>query len=49
MNYPDYVDEDMRKLLDALNEVLVPRKKRKPVIKLHLHTPPYTRGRYTKF
>ena len=47
MNYPDYMDSDMRELMDVLGKAIVPRHKRKAVVRENLHTPYYSRGRYT--
>ena len=46
MNYPDYVDAEMRELLDALSVAVVPRKKRKACVRTNWHTPYYSHGRY---
>ena len=46
MNYPDFIDEEMRELLDMMDKVVVPRSKRKAVVRKNLHTPYYTKGRY---
>ena len=48
MNYPDYADAEMRELLDALGTAVVPRRKRKAVVRTNWHTPYYTRGRYRR-
>lgn len=47
MNYPDFIDAEMRELLDAMSKVVVPRSKRKAYVKTNLHTPYYMKGRYT--
>lgn len=46
MNYPDYVDAEMRELLDTLSKAVVPRSKRKAYVSTNWHTPYYTKGRY---
>ena len=45
MNYPNYIDAEMRELLDVMGTAVVPRKKRKAVVRTNWHTPYYTRGR----
>ena len=47
MNYPDYVDAEMRELLDALSVAIVPMSKRKACVRTNWHTPYYSRRRYT--
>lgn len=46
MNYPDFIDAEMRELLDTMGKVVVPRSKRKAVARTNLHTPYYTKGRH---
>lgn len=46
MNYPDFIDTEMRELLDTMKKVVVPRSKRKAVVRTNLHTPYYTRYRF---
>ena len=41
------MDADMRELMDVLGRAIVPRQKRKAVCRENLHTPYYSRGRYT--
>lgn len=48
MKYPDYVDAEMRKLLDTLGQAVVPRKKRGAVYVENMHTPYYSRTRYRR-
>lgn len=48
MEYPDYIDADMRELMDVLGTIIVPRHKRKTVYRDRLHTPYYSRGRYAR-
>ena len=47
MNYLDYMDADMRELVEALGRAIVPRKNCRSVYRENLHTPYYSRGRYT--
>jgi len=46
MNYPDFIDPEMRDLLDTMHKALVPRSKRKAVVRTNWHTPCYSRNRY---
>ena len=46
MNYPDYIDADMRELLDALGKAIVPN--HKAVWRENIHVPYYSRGRYKR-
>lgn len=48
MNYPDYIDAEMRELLDVMGTAVVPRSKRKAVVRTNRHVPYYTRGRYRR-
>lgn len=48
MGYPDYVDAEMRELLDVLGASVVPRSKRKACARTNWHVPYYSRNRYTK-
>ena len=48
MKYPDYVDAEMRELLDTLGKLVVPRSKRKPVEITRWSVPHYSRGRYVR-
>ena len=48
MNYPNYIDAEMRELLDALGTAVVPRRKRKPVFRTNPHAPYYSKGRYRR-
>lgn len=48
MNYPDYVDPEMRELLDVLGAAIVPRSRRKACVKTAWHTPYYSKKRYTR-
>ena len=46
--YPDFIDADMRELLDELGKAIVPAHKRKPVFRTNWHVPYYSKNRYTK-
>lgn len=46
VNYPDFIDQEMRDLLDAMGKGLVPRSKRKAVVRTNWHAPCYARNRY---
>lgn len=46
MNYPDYVDAEMRELLDTLGAAIVPRSKRKACVRTNWHVPYYSGRRY---
>ena len=46
MNYPDYVDAEMRELLDTLGAAIVPRSKRKACVRTNWHAPYYSGRRY---
>lgn len=48
MKYPNYIDAEMRSLLDTLNKCIVPAKDRKAVYRTNYHTPYYSRGRYKR-
>lgn len=48
MRYPDYIDAEMRELLDALSKCIVPRKNRRDVYRTNYHVPYYTAGRYRR-
>ena len=48
MDYPNYIDAEMRELIGALGTIVVPRKKRKAVVRTNWHTPYYTKGRYRR-
>lgn len=48
MNKPDYIDADMRELMDALGKAIVPRSRRMAVYRENLHTPYHSRNRYTR-
>ena len=49
MNYPDYIDAEMRELLDAMSKIVVPRARRKARVRTSWHTPYYMKGRYTSY
>ena len=49
MKYPDFIDKEMRELLDTLSEIYVPRSKRKACVKTNWSVPYYKKGRYTPF
>ena len=42
MNYPDYIDAEMRELLDTMGKVIVPRAKRKACVRTSWHVPYYS-------
>lgn len=46
MNYPDYVDAEMRELLDTMKKVVVPRRKRRAVVRTNWYTPCYSHSRF---
>ena len=46
VNYPDFIDPEMLDLLDAMGKALVPRSKRKAVVRTNWHAPCYSRNRY---
>lgn len=46
MKYPDFVDAEMRELLDVLDRAVVPRSKRKACVKVNWHTPCYSHSRF---
>ena len=48
MNYPDYIDPEMREILDALAPAIVPRQKRPAVVRTNRHEPYYSRSRYRR-
>lgn len=48
MNYPDYIDAEMRELLDAMGKAVVPRSKRKACVRTNWYTPCYSRSRYKR-
>ena len=45
-NYPDFIDEEMRELLDTMKKAVVPRRRRKAVVRTNWHTPYYSNKRY---
>lgn len=45
-NYPDFIDAGMRDLLDTMSKAVVPRSKRKAVVRTNWHTPCYSHSRY---
>ena len=45
-NYPDFIDAEMRELLDTMSKTVVPRSKRKAVVRTNWHTPCYSHNRY---
>lgn len=45
MNYPDFIDAEMRELLDTMKQAIVPSSKRKPVERTNYHVPYYLCGR----
>ena len=49
MKYPRYMDEDMRELMEELGKAIVPRRKRRAVVRTNWHTPYYSNKRYTNF
>lgn len=48
MNYPDYIDAEMRELLDTMSKAVVSRKNRKASVRTNWHAPYYSRGRYSR-
>ena len=48
MNYPDFIDDEMRELLDTMKQAIVPVGKRKPVERTNYHVPYYLRGRIVR-
>lgn len=48
MEYPGYIDAEMRRLIDVLDAAIVPRAKRKAVYRTNWHTPYYSRNRYKR-
>jgi hypothetical protein len=46
MNYPNFIDPEMRELLGAMSKAVVPRKKRKTVVRINWHTPCYSHSRF---
>ena len=48
MEYPKYVDPQMREILNLLGKAIVPREKRKAVVRTNYHRPYYSRGRDTR-
>lgn len=46
MDYPNFIDPEMRELLDAMSKAIVPRKNRKAVVRTNWHTPCYSHSRY---
>jgi hypothetical protein len=49
MNYPGFIDAEMRELLDTMQKAVVPRSKRKACVRTSWHTPYYMKGRYTSY
>ena len=43
---PDFIDAEMRDILDTLGKAMVPRNKRKAVVRTNWHTPCYSDTRY---
>lgn len=48
MDYPDYIDPEMRELLDAMGTAIVPRNRRNAVVRTNWHAPYYSRSRYRR-
>jgi len=48
MNYPDYVDLEMREILDALGTAIVPQSRRKARFRTDWRAPYYSRSRYRR-
>ena len=46
MKYPKFIDAEMRDLLDTMSKAMVPRSKRKAVVKTNWYTPCYSNTRY---
>ena len=47
MRYPEHMAPEMRELFDAFSKAIVPKEKRKAVVRTNWHVPYYSRGRYT--
>ena len=48
MNRPDYMDADMRQLMNVLGKAIVPRSERKTVYRENLHSAYYSHNRYKR-
>ena len=46
MDYPNYVDAEMRELLDVMKTAVVPRAKRRACVRTNWHTPCYSDARF---
>ena len=44
----DYMDDDMRELMDCMSKAITPKSKRKSVFRTSWHTPYYRDSRYRK-
>jgi len=48
MERPDFIDAEMQELLDAMGAAIVPRSRRRVVVRTNWHVPYYSQGRYKK-
>lgn len=48
MNYPGYIDPEMREIIDALAPAVVPRQNRPARVRTNWHVPYYSRSRYRR-
>jgi len=44
----DYMDDDMRELMDCMSKAIVPKSRRRGVYRTNYHTPYYHDSRYRK-
>ena len=44
----NYIDDDMRELMDMMVKAVVPRNRRRSVYRTNWHTPCYSHSRYRK-
>jgi hypothetical protein len=42
----DYMDDDMRELMGLMSKAVVPREKRRAVVRTNRHAPYYSKSRY---
>ena len=43
----DWMDDDMKELMQALSQCVVPRSQRRAVVRTNYHAPYYSRSRYS--
>ena len=43
----DWMDDDMKELMQALSQCVVPRSQRRAVVRTNYHSPYYSRNRYS--